>query len=134
MIVRHYLNPLKLKQVDTLVLGCTHYPLLADVIQRAVGPSVTLVDSADTAASEVKSVLENLGLTSFIATTVVLTWTDSVTPYIIIPIITLDTTNDIEANDDNIIETIETIVPIVFPIVSAKSNSSIWSSSSNPIL
>lgn len=43
--------------IDVLVLGCTHYPLLADVIGRVVGPSVSLVDSAVETASEVKRAL-----------------------------------------------------------------------------
>lgn len=43
--------------VDTLVLGCTHYPLLADVIARVVGPSVTLVDSAKATAERLAQVL-----------------------------------------------------------------------------
>lgn len=43
--------------VDTLVLGCTHYPLLAPVIQAVVGPEVTLVDSARATADEVARVL-----------------------------------------------------------------------------
>ncbi|MBE2248429.1 MAG: glutamate racemase [Myxococcus sp.] len=43
--------------VDTLVLGCTHYPLLAEVIQRVAGPTVTLVDSARAAADHVAEVL-----------------------------------------------------------------------------
>lgn len=43
--------------VDTLVLGCTHYPLLAPVIQQVVGPAVTLVDSAKATADVVAAVL-----------------------------------------------------------------------------
>jgi glutamate racemase len=61
-IAKRYLSPVIGSSIDTLVLGCTHYPLLADVIQRAVGPSVVLVDSADTAAIEVKAVLASNGL------------------------------------------------------------------------
>jgi glutamate racemase len=48
--------------VDTLVLGCTHYPLLADVIQRVVGPGVTLVDSARATADRVAEVLNERDL------------------------------------------------------------------------
>lgn len=48
--------------VDTLVLGCTHYPLLADVIQRVVGPGVTLVDSARATADRVAEVLDERDL------------------------------------------------------------------------
>jgi len=47
-----YLAPLKEAGVDTLVLGCTHYPLLHEVIGETMGPKVTLVDSADSIAEE----------------------------------------------------------------------------------
>jgi glutamate racemase len=50
--------------VDTLVLGCTHYPLLREVIQRVAGPSVTLVDSASATAQRVVEVLEGQGLST----------------------------------------------------------------------
>jgi glutamate racemase len=46
--------------IDTLVLGCTHYPLLKSVISAAVGPEITLIDSATETAKEVVSVLERL--------------------------------------------------------------------------
>jgi glutamate racemase len=47
MIVRKYLAPLKQKQIDTLVLGCTHYPLLKDIIQHRMGKNRTrLIDSS----------------------------------------------------------------------------------------
>ena len=47
MILRKYLAPLKQKQIDTLVLGCTHYPLLKDLIQHRVGKKRTrLIDSS----------------------------------------------------------------------------------------
>lgn len=49
-----YLDPLKDEGVDTLVLGCTHYPLLKEVIGRVMGPEVTLVDSADAVAETVR--------------------------------------------------------------------------------
>ena len=45
MIARRYLSPLRQKQIDTLILGCTHYPLLQDVIRERVGRRVRLVDS-----------------------------------------------------------------------------------------
>jgi glutamate racemase len=48
VLARHYLAGCP--DIDTLVLGCTHYPVLRDVIQRAVGGSVTLVSSADVTA------------------------------------------------------------------------------------
>ncbi len=43
--------------MDTLVLGCTHYPLLAEVIQNLMGPSVTLVDAGAEAAKAVEALL-----------------------------------------------------------------------------
>ncbi|MDD2229302.1 MAG: glutamate racemase [Candidatus Cloacimonetes bacterium] len=46
-IAKEYLQALKSNNIDTLVLGCTHYPLLRKVIQDAIGQEVTLVDSAD---------------------------------------------------------------------------------------
>ena len=48
-----YLGPLMASGIDTLVLGCTHYPLLAGVIQLVVGDDVTLVSSAEETAKEV---------------------------------------------------------------------------------
>ena len=56
-IASTYLGPLKRGRVDTLILGCTHYPLLASVIQHAMGPSVALVDSATQTATEVRGLL-----------------------------------------------------------------------------
>lgn len=52
-----YLEPLQRAQVDTLVLGCTHYPLLAGVIGLVMGDGVTLVSSADETAKDVYRVL-----------------------------------------------------------------------------
>jgi glutamate racemase len=48
-----YLSPLNAAGVDTLVLGCTHYPLLVPVLRRVAGPEVTLVDSAEAVAEMV---------------------------------------------------------------------------------
>jgi glutamate racemase len=55
LLVGHYLE--SCKGIDTLILGCTHYPLLAGVLQRAVGPGVTLVDSAEVTAERVSATL-----------------------------------------------------------------------------
>ena len=49
-----YLTPLREADVDTLVLGCTHYPLLRGVLQETMGPEVVLVDSAESVAQEVR--------------------------------------------------------------------------------
>ena len=51
MTAVEYLTPLLDAGIDTLVLGCTHYPLLWDLLQEVVGPDVVLVDSADTMAT-----------------------------------------------------------------------------------
>ena len=59
MIVRRYLHPLKLKQVDTLVLGCTHYPLLQHLIQPRIGKKVTVIDSSETVAARLADYLDN---------------------------------------------------------------------------
>ncbi|HVS20717.1 MAG TPA: hypothetical protein VHD88_02650, partial [Pyrinomonadaceae bacterium] len=48
--------------VDVLVLGCTHYPILEDVIQKVVGDQVKLIDSGEATAREVKSLLEEKSL------------------------------------------------------------------------
>jgi glutamate racemase len=45
LVVYRYLQPLLQNQIDTLILGCTHYPVLQNAIQKVAGPSVTLVDS-----------------------------------------------------------------------------------------
>ena len=57
LVAREYLQPLREVDVDVLVLGCTHYPLLRDVIAETMGPSVMLVDSAAETAIEVAQVL-----------------------------------------------------------------------------
>ena len=56
-VANEYLQPLKDARVDTLVLGCTHYPLLSAAIQYVMGPSVTLVSSAEATAFEVYQTL-----------------------------------------------------------------------------
>ena len=52
-VANEYLAPLKAADIDTLVLGCTHYPLMAAAIQYVVGPEVTLVSSAEETAFDV---------------------------------------------------------------------------------
>jgi glutamate racemase len=61
-LAQSYLEPLQRAEVDTVVLGCTHYPLLAGVLQLALGPEVTLVSSAEETAKEVLRVLSELDL------------------------------------------------------------------------
>jgi glutamate racemase len=58
-VARRYLETLQDSGIDTLVLGCTHYPMLARVIGTVMGPGVALVDSADSVAAEVKEWLAN---------------------------------------------------------------------------
>lgn len=57
LVAQEYLNPLRDEGVDTLILGCTHYPLMSGLIQQAVGPGVKLISSAEETASEVKAIL-----------------------------------------------------------------------------
>ncbi|MBI2434130.1 MAG: glutamate racemase [Candidatus Hydrogenedentes bacterium] len=61
-VAREYLRPLLNNAIDTLILGCTHYPLLARTIGAVSGPGVTLVDSAAETAQAVAATLEDLGL------------------------------------------------------------------------
>jgi glutamate racemase len=64
-VAQSYLEPLRHEGVDTLVLGCTHYPLLKDVIAQAVGGGVTLVDSAEETARAVEELLDANGLANY---------------------------------------------------------------------
>ncbi len=61
MIVRKYLRPLKNRQIDALILGCTHYPVLRQVIQRKMGANVVLIDSAEAVAAKVARHLRGVG-------------------------------------------------------------------------
>lgn len=60
--VRGYCAPLKEAQVDTVILGCTHYPLIAPLLQRALGREVTLVTSGLGVARSVERALASRGL------------------------------------------------------------------------
>jgi glutamate racemase len=62
-VAREYLEPVRAAGVDTLVLGCTHYPLLTGVISYVMGDDVTLVSSAEETAKDVYRVLVANGLT-----------------------------------------------------------------------
>lgn len=57
-VLKEYLKPLLDRDVDTLVLACTHYPLLMPVLKRMLGDKVRLVDSATTCAAHTKMLLE----------------------------------------------------------------------------
>jgi glutamate racemase len=61
-VAEEYLAPLRVAQIDTLVLGCTHYPLLAGAIQYVLGEDVTLVSSAEETAYDVYRTLVKHGL------------------------------------------------------------------------
>ena len=56
-----YLKELRNLGIDTLVLGCTHYPILAEVIQDVIGKDVTLVDSGIASAEVVREELNRIG-------------------------------------------------------------------------
>lgn len=60
-IARDYLDPIKKAGVDTLVLGCTHYPVLAPLIQQAVGENVSIISSSEETAKEVVETLSYRG-------------------------------------------------------------------------
>jgi glutamate racemase len=62
LIMEEYLAPMKAARVDTVVLACTHYPLLKPLAQRVLGPDVVLVDSAQNAAIALARKLEMAGL------------------------------------------------------------------------
>ncbi|CAN5715644.1 glutamate racemase [soil metagenome] len=61
LVARHYLRD-RPRDLDTLILACTHYPALVDTLAEALGPAVTLVDSAETTAAAVASEMASLGL------------------------------------------------------------------------
>jgi glutamate racemase len=63
-IADHYLEFLKNENIDTLILGCTHYPLLESVIQKAVGDDIALIHSAQWTAREIKNMLKTLRITA----------------------------------------------------------------------
>jgi glutamate racemase len=62
MVAEEYLSELKSSGVDTLVLGCTHYPLLRPVIEQVMGDGVACVDSGEAVAEELANLLEAKGM------------------------------------------------------------------------
>ena len=62
LVADEYLSEFAKERVDTLVLGCTHYPLLKPLIAEVLGPDVALIDSAEQTAAETRRVLEARGL------------------------------------------------------------------------
>jgi glutamate racemase len=61
-VAEHYLSDLRKSDLGALVLGCTHYPILRDVISETVGRDIPLIDSGEATADEVQSLLEIRGL------------------------------------------------------------------------
>lgn len=57
-IIKEYLSPLKSNKIDSLILGCTHYPLLKPVIAKEMGKKIELIDSAQQVVQEIKDMLE----------------------------------------------------------------------------
>ena len=61
-MVRNSLKPLLDEGADTIVLGCTHYPFLTDVIRKVAGPDVTVIDPAPAVARHLMEVMQEEGL------------------------------------------------------------------------
>lgn len=62
LTAKEYLAPLLAQDIDTLVLGCTHYPLLKPLLQSVVGPDVALLDSAEAISLRTAAILGKMGL------------------------------------------------------------------------
>ena len=61
-VAQSYLSQLKAFKIDTLILGCTHYPLLSESIQKTIGEGVSLINSAEETAREARELLKSLSL------------------------------------------------------------------------
>lgn len=59
---REYVAPLKRESVDTVILGCTHYPLISPMLRRLLGPQVQLINSAEETSREVAEILSRKGI------------------------------------------------------------------------
>ena len=64
VIATTYLEPIKRSNVDTLILGCTHYPLLKSIIVKVLGSDISLIDSGEATAAVVNSVLNKNNIVS----------------------------------------------------------------------
>ena len=60
LTIRKYLDPLLQKDIDTIILGCTHFPVIKELIQDETGPEITLIDSGQETAKVVKKMLDNM--------------------------------------------------------------------------
>ncbi len=60
LTIRKYLEPLLQKEIDTIILGCTHFPVIKELIQDETGPEITLIDSGQETAKVVKKMLDNM--------------------------------------------------------------------------
>jgi len=63
-VAEQYLADLKIRQIGALVLGCTHYPILRELIGEIIGTEIPLIDSGEAAAQEVQTLLGSTGLSS----------------------------------------------------------------------
>jgi glutamate racemase len=81
LIARDYLSPLHEMDVDVMILGCTHYPLLHPLIEEVMGPNVRLVDSSTETAKDVALALDRAGLRRTVATPPTYTFTASDAPH-----------------------------------------------------
>ncbi len=64
LVAKEYLNALKNEDIDTVILGCTHYPLLYDVIGDVLGGDITLIDAGKETARYAAATLKSMGLVS----------------------------------------------------------------------
>ena len=63
-IIRRYITPMLNEGVDTIILGCTHFPHLAPVVQKVAGDGVMLIDTGYEAVMTAKEILEQTGLSN----------------------------------------------------------------------
>ncbi len=59
LLVKEYLKPLQLEKIDTLILGCTHYPVLKELISKTLGDSIQIIDSATCCADTISLTSQN---------------------------------------------------------------------------
>jgi glutamate racemase len=66
-VAREYVASLKTAEIDTVILGCTHYPLITPMLRRLLGPRVSLINSAEETVREVSEILERKGMANSMA-------------------------------------------------------------------